>query len=243
LTDSKRFSRLLPASPPEVLACGGFLTLTRQSVRNQYEDGSQSRAYAVETAQPRFLDAVLLLYTHSGPSAAEVRVVLRRGVRPVVALRSETPGLAAQDQEPFSGAFWELPAGGIEPPDLAPQGPGLAGRASQEAWEEAGLRVAPGEFFSLGPAPFFAPAFCPERLHYLAAEVDPAQAAPPPGDGHPMEEGAEARFLPLDEALSWCARGVILDGKSELGLRRLRQWLDSQGQRHDRPFPGLPQQA
>jgi ADP-ribose pyrophosphatase len=231
LADSKRYSRLLLEAPPEILAQGGFLTLTRQTVRNQYEDGSQSRAYAVETVHPRFLDAVvLLLYARSGPSPDQVRVALRRGVRPVVALRSETPSLARQDQKQFSGAFWELPAGGIEPEDLAPQGPGLAGRASLEAWEEAGLRVAPEAFVSLGPAPFFAPAFCPERLHYLAAEVDPTQAAPPPGDGHPMEEGAQARFLDLDEALSWCAQGVILDGKSELGLRRLRQWLAGQGQ-------------
>jgi ADP-ribose pyrophosphatase len=86
-------------------------------------------------------------------------------------------------------------------------------------------------FFTLGPAPFSAPAFCPERLHYLAARVDPTQAQPPHGDGHPMEDGAEVRFLALPQALAWCGSGRILDGKTELGLRRLEEWLQRQAPR------------
>jgi ADP-ribose pyrophosphatase len=229
LPENKRYVALVPQAIPEVLAKGGFLTLTRQRVRSRFADGSLSRAYEVESVHPPFLDAVVLVLFARGESSSQgARVALRRGVRPVVALRSHSPALAGLDQAPFSGAFWELPAGGIEPKDLEQSGVGPAGRASQEAWEETGLVVPPGAFFDLGPAPFFAPAFCPERLRYLAAEVDSDQAQPPQGDGHPMEEGAEVRFLDLDEAFSWCAQGSILDGKTELGLWRLRCWLGEQ---------------
>lgn len=231
MPQDKPFAGLATQGPPEVLARGGFLTLARQNVRSRFDDGSLGPAYAVESVHPPFLDAVvLLLFARDPATPGGALVALRRGARPVVALRSQDERLAGLDDAPFSGAFWELPAGGVEPADLAPGGPGLAGRASQEAWEEAGLRVPAASFFGLGPSPFFAPAFCPERLRYLAAEVDPGQAAPPPGDGHPMEEGAQARFLGLEEALSWCAQGVILDGKTELGLWRFRDWLSRSGQ-------------
>ncbi len=235
MAENKRLSGLSWEGPAQVVARGGFLTLTRRLLRNRYQDGSHSRAYEVESALTPFLDAVVLVL-FAPPEAASgrgIRVVLRRSVRPAVAQRAEVPGLLHLDQRPWSGAFWELPAGGVEKSDLEPGGLGLLGRASQECWEEAGLRVAAEKFFALGPSPFSAPAFCPERLHYLCAEVDPGRAQPPPGDGHPMEEGAELRFLELDEALDWCQQGRILDGKTELGLRRLEQLLATQG------FPGL----
>jgi ADP-ribose pyrophosphatase len=224
LTGRKRLSGLVWEGPDQVLAQGGFLTLTRRWVRNHYEDGSRSQAYEVETAHPPFRDAVILLL-FSPDDKDMARIALRRAVRPSVALRSEVPCLAALDGRVWSGALWELPAGGVEPGDLEPAGQGLLGRACQEAWEEAGLRLGPGDFAPLGPPPFSAPAFCPERLHFFAARVDPSQALPPPGDGHPMEEGAEVSFVGLAEALQWCAQGKILDGKTELGLRRFREWL------------------
>jgi ADP-ribose pyrophosphatase len=42
-----------------------------------------------------------------------------------------------------------------------------------------------------------------------------------------MEDGAEVRFLSLEQALAWCASGRIIDGKTELGLRRLADWLQA----------------
>ncbi len=160
-------------------------------------------------------------------------MVLRRSARPCVSLRSHLPQFDSLPQHPGQGVFWELPAGGVETGDLLPGGGGLAGRASLEAWEETGLRVPPQAFRALGPPPFQAPAYSPERLHYLAAQVDaegdPRDAQPAPGDGHAMEEGGEARFLPLDEALSWCASGRIADLKTELGLLRLGQFLRGEG--------------
>ncbi len=214
--------------PPDQLGRGGFLTLQSRRLRSRFQDGSHSPWYELETVFPPFLDAVvLLLFALDSDEIAHI--ALRRAARPSVALRAQVPELARLDGREWSGALWELPAGGIEPADLEPGGPGILGRARQEALEETGLAVEQTLFFPLGPSPFSAPAFCPERLHYLAALVEPSQAQPPQGDGHPMEDGAEVRFLPLDKALEWCGSGRIIDGKTELGLRRLADWL---AQRH-----------
>jgi ADP-ribose pyrophosphatase len=210
--------------PHAELGRGSFLTLQRRRLRSRYQDGSHSAWYEVETVYPPFLDAVVLLL-YSFDNEQIPHIALRRAARPSVALRAGVPELASLDGRDWSGALWELPAGGIEPSDLEPGGLGVLGRAQREALEETGLSVALEAFSTLGHAPFSAPAFCPERLHYLAASVDPAQAQDPQGDGHPMEDGAEVRFLALEQALAWCASGRIIDGKTELGLRRLADWL------------------
>lgn len=209
---------------PQVLAQGGFLTLVRRRARNRFTDGSQGPWYDVETVLPRFNDAVVLLL-FSLEASGETLVALRRSARPSLCLRRGHPLWQQLDHgQAWDSGFWELPAGGVEPEDLLPGAWGLIGRASQEAWEEAGLRVGGQDFFPLGPSPLQAPALCPERLHYLAAPVTPALAQAPLGDGHPMEEGAQVVFIGLDEALGWCQDGRILDTKTEVGLHRLAQW-------------------
>ncbi|MCB2185176.1 MAG: NUDIX domain-containing protein [Deltaproteobacteria bacterium] len=221
----KRFSHLeWRDEPPRRLGAGDFLRLKAHWARNVYEDGTTSRWYQVESVWPPFLDAVVLLLYHR-PRAGEPLVCLRRSIRPAITLRQNQPALRQLDRASFAGEFWELPAGGVEPPDLANGPAGLRKCARREAWEEAGLELGEEAFAELGEAPFSAPAMCTERLHYLAAEVDPDQARPPEGDGHPMEEGAEIRFLALSAALAWCRQGKILDTKTELGLWRLGQWL------------------
>jgi len=40
-----------------------------------------------------------------------------------------------------------------------------------------------------------------------------------------MEEGAETRWLGLDEAIAACVSGVVEDAKSEITLRRLKDHL------------------
>ncbi len=195
----------------ESLGQGIFLRLSRHTLRNRYADGATSEWYWVEAAHPPFLDAVVLLLFVPAPAdrdpLAASRVLLRRAPRPAAFLRGEEPLLAAMDGERLSGGLWELPAGGVERGDLLPGGGGVVARARREAFEEGGFRLAPSDLLPLGPAPFSAPAICGERLHYFAAAVDPAHALPPPGDGHPLERGAELRFLPLEEALDWCREG------------------------------------
>lgn len=212
-------------APPDDLGWGGFLRLTRRRVRNRYEDGSHSGWYSVESAHSPFKDAVVLCLYAGQSNGQEVKVMLRRSPRPAVALRPKDPVLNALDEVKQDGSIWELPAGGIETTDLEPGGGGIKGRACLEAWEEGGFKMPPQNLISLGPAPFSAPALCSERLHYFAARVDPDDALPPPGDGHPLEVGAETRFVFLDQALEWCRLGRIIDLKTEVGLGRLRAWL------------------
>lgn len=211
---------------PADLGAGGFLRLKRHQVRHRHADGLPGPWYGVESVWPPFADAVVLLL-HDQPGGSPQRVLLRRAMRPAVYLRNLDAAQHSLDEAEQSGLFWELPAGGVEPGDLTPEGGGLRGRASAEAWEEAGHRVSPEAWRPLGPPPFSLPAFCTERLHYYAAVVEPALGQAPRGDGHPMEEGALVRWLDLEEALLWCRQGRILDTKTELGLHRLRESLSA----------------
>ena len=78
----------------------------------------------------------------------------------------------------------------------------------------------------LGAASFPSPGSLAEKFHFLAVEVGAdAVAEPPAGDGSPMEEGADTRWLDLDEALAACVKGELDDLKTELGLRRFSDWL------------------
>ena len=211
---------------PETIGQGNFLTLTRCQMRNVFTDGNASPWYQLESVSPPFNDAVVLLLYAPLPDGGAL-VALRRGVRPTLALRSRNQTLKQIDGSTLSGITWELPAGGVEPHDLEPGGVGLKGRAILEAWEEAGLKIAEEDLFPLGPPSFAAPAICHEKLHFLAAKVDPESAQPPPGDGHPMEQGGEMSFISLKEALEWCRKGRIMDIKSEVGLKRLAELLAS----------------
>lgn len=211
---------------PDSLTWGGFMTLKRHKMRNVFTDGTASPWYQLESTHPPFMDAVVLILYAPQPDG-DALVALRRGVRPSLILRAQNQALRQMDGGALSGVTWELPAGGVEPHDLEPGGAGLKGRAVIEAWEEAGLKVAEGDLFPLGPASFSAPALCHERLHFLAARVDPDAAQAPPGDGHPMEQGGEMAFISLKGALEWCHKGRIMDLKSEVGLNRLAQFLAS----------------
>jgi ADP-ribose pyrophosphatase len=212
---------------PDILSWGGFLTLQRHRMRNVFQDGGASPWYELESVHPPFLDAVVLVLYAPQPGG-DALVALRRGVRPSLVLRALDENLRQVDGGPLSGITWELPAGGVEPHDLEPGGAGLKGRACLEAWEEAGLTIQEDDLFPLGPPSFAAPAFCNERLHFLAARVDPDTAQPPPGDGHPMEQGGGMAFVALKEALEWCHKGRIMDIKSEVGLLRLAELLASE---------------
>jgi ADP-ribose pyrophosphatase len=211
---------------PEIIGQGGFLTLKRCQMRNVFSDGNASDWYQLECVSPPFNDAVVLILYAPAPDG-EALVAMRRGVRPSLALRSKQDALKQIDGKALSGITWELPAGGVEREDLEPGGAGFKGRAILEAWEEAGLKIEDEDLFPLGPSSFSAPAICYERLHFFAAKVDPDTAQPPPGDGHPMEQGGGMSFISLKEALEWCRKGRIMDLKSEVGLKRLAELLAS----------------
>ena len=177
-------------------------------------DGSRTAEGSWDYVErPMGLDAVVVALFRRKDRAVEV--LLRHGVRVAVQFgRTETPP---------SLLIPELVAGILE------TGDDLFQRAAAEAIEEAGLPVDPRTVRILGPAAFPTPGMCAELFHFVSAEVADQVAVAPAGDGSPFEEGARLEWVDLDEALARCARGEIRDMKTELGLRRLREFLKPSG--------------
>lgn len=202
---------------------GGFLTIRRLMLRNRREDGSRSRAYLCDMVErPMGLDAVVVaIFTRArGP----VEVLVRDALRPPLVLGREggspTPMSDGRDRLRFP----ELVAGIIEAEDRGEAG--IRRRAALEVAEESGYQVSADDVLLLGAGSFPVPGMIAERWWLTAVEVAaPDQQAAPEGDGSPMEEGSETRWLPLDEAIAACVAGAIEDTKTELTLRRLRDHL------------------
>jgi ADP-ribose pyrophosphatase len=207
----------------ELLGQGGFLAIRRLIVRNRREDGSRSRPYLCDLLErPMGLDAVVVaIFTRArGP----VEVLLRDALRPSLVLgrdgTSPTPVAETRDRLRFP----ELVAGIIEAEDRGEEG--VRQRAALEVAEEAGYQVAAADVVLLGAGTFPVPGMIAERWWLAAVEVaTPDDQPPPAGDGSPMEEGAESRWMPLDAAIAACVAGTLEDAKTELTLRRLRDHL------------------
>ena len=200
---------------------GGFLEIRRLRMRNQRADGTLSAPYCCDSiARPYGQDAVIVAVYARGPQG--VSVLVRAGLRPAL-MFARDPAAAPLPEPPPSMLLAELVAGIIEPGDRGEVG--LRARAAAEVAEEAGFTVDPASVVVLGAGLFPSPGSMIEKFYFTAVEVDPRSQVALPGDGSPMEEGARTWWLPIDEALAQCVRGEIADLKTELGLRRLRDYL------------------
>ncbi len=200
---------------------GGFLAIRRLRLRNRREDGSLSSPYTNDAiVRPYGQDAVVVvIFARAGDATS---VLVRAGLRPSVALARDPS--AAPVAEPAPGLFvTELVAGILEIGDRGDAG--LAHRAAAETLEEAGFVVDPASVIVLGAGAFASPGALPEKEYFVAVEVDPATQLELAGDGSAMEEGATTRWLELDAAIRACVAGEICDLKTEVGLRRLRDYL------------------
>lgn len=197
----------------ERLGAGGFLRLRRLRLRVVRDDGTRSAEGLYDFVErPMGPDAVVLALWHRAPDGP--RVLLRRAPRVPLWFRDPAAGVAHA----------ELVAGILESGEEG--WPAIQARAAAEAHEEAGVAIAAAEVVRLGAPLYATPGMCAEIFHFVAAEVrDPGAAATPPTDGSPFEEGATLTWLPLDEALRRCGTGEIVDLKTELALRRLRDTL------------------
>jgi ADP-ribose pyrophosphatase len=218
MNDSERVVELVIDSDARV-GEGGFLALRRLRLRNRRGDGSMSPPYTCDAVvRPYGQDAVVVVVW--ARVDGEVRVLVRDGLRPAIALGREPQ--RAPLPEPSPGLFLtELVAGILEEDDRGTTG--LARRAAAEVHEEAGFVVDPTAFVQLGAGTLPSPGCLVEKYYFMAVEVDPAAQQPLAGDGSPMEEGATTRWLSLHAALDACMRGELYDLKTELGLRRLRE--------------------
>ena len=205
----------------ELVGEGGFLAIRRLRMRNRRADGSLSPPYLCDAiARPYGQDAVVVvIYART---ASGVQVLVRDGLRPAL-LAGRDPARAPLPEPPPGMFLTELVAGILEPGDVGVDG--LCRRAAFEVDEEAGFTVDPDAVAVLGAGAYPSPGSMVEKFYFTAVEVDPAAQHALTGDGSPMEEGARTRWLPLDEALRACMRGELADLKTELGLRRLRDYL------------------
>jgi len=191
---------------------GGHLRLRRMRMRLLLSDGSRTGEGSWDYVErPMGLDAVVVaLFRRRGGGGLEV--LLRHGVR--------IPLQFGRPEQPRALLFPELVAGIVETGDDVMQ------RAAAEAMEEAGLCVDAAAIQPLGPPLFPTPGMCAEIFHFVCCEVDAqAETHPVAGDGSPFEQGARLEWASLDGALSRCASGDIRDMKTEIGLRRLVEWL------------------
>ncbi len=205
-----------------VMGEGGFARLRRCMVRNLREDGSRSDPYLLDILErPVGADAVVVL-AHDRLDDGTVRVLLRRGLRPVPRLgRSGEP---TREGEVPDLMQLEAVAGILEADDRGEEG--LHARAAEELLEEAGLRVPPTDVVSLGPPVFNSLGIMAERIYFCAVPAPLEELEDPEGDGTPLEEGSAPELYTMEQALALCERGEIQDAKTELALRRLalRLW-------------------
>ncbi len=202
---------------------GGFLAIRRVELRNRYADGGLSDRYLCDfIVRPMGLDAIVVACYHRDASGA-VRVLLRDGLRPALALGRPADEVPVPDRQSYL-FLSELVAGVVEGEDRGLEG--LRSRAAEEVEEEAGYHVSADSVRILGEGTFPSPGSMAEKFWFSAVEIeDPAAQSLPKGDGSPMEEGVTTRWVELDEAIAACVSGEIEDAKTELTLRRLRDVL------------------
>jgi ADP-ribose pyrophosphatase len=204
---------------------GGFLALRRLHLRNVRADGSTSAQYVCDAVvRPFGQDAVVVVVyarTQRG-----VEVIVRHGLRPALVLGRE-PGRAPLPEQPPGLFLTELVAGIVENGDQGEAG--LRARVAHEVHEEAGFLVDQDSVVLLGAGMYPSPGCLVEKFYFAAVEVDPATQQPLQGDGSPMEEGARTTWLLLDDAIAACRAGELTDLKTELGLRRFKDFLRESG--------------
>ncbi len=197
----------------------GFLRLKRFRARNRRTDGTCSAEYPIDVIDRPTLDAVAVCVWARG--AAGVEVLTRRGLRPAAHFRRGKVTVLPEGEYLL---VEELVAGVLEPGEVGLDA--LRRRGADELREEAGIELSPERLHVLGAPFFMLPGIASEKIHLLEAEVPrgsgpSAWLAPEVGDGSPLEEGADLRWRPLDDAIGACERGELEDAKTELALRRL----------------------
>jgi ADP-ribose pyrophosphatase len=197
----------------------GFLRLLRRRYQARYPDGTVSAPFVYDLVDRPAIDAVVLI-AHFLDEAGLRRVFLRSAVRPPVAARDPKRS-PFPERDPGHGFLWELPAGLIEPSEQSPSG--ILEAARRELAEELGFEVPTSRFRELGASVFPVPAMIAERLYFFEVTVDPTSQGEPTLDGSALEHFGRVVALPVEEAIELCRRGIIMDGKTELALRRLTE--------------------
>jgi ADP-ribose pyrophosphatase len=204
-----------------------FLRLQRVWLRARFPKGAESAPFGYDSVTRRALDAVVIVAWKRFGN--QVAVYLRSAVRPPLLERAAHPAAVGREAQ---ASLWELPAGLIEPDDAggvsAPEET-IRRAAARETAEELGFVIPEDRFEHLGYGVHPAPAMTAERQFFVHVELKADQPTTPSLDGSALEEHAEICLVWLHDALRWCDEGVIVDGKTELALRRLASRLVVRG--------------
>lgn len=204
-------------SPPET---PGFLRLLRRRFRARYPDGTYSASFVYDEVDRPAIDAVVIA-AHYRTEDGTPWVYLRSALRPPLVFRDRRRSpVPSEDPE---GSIWELPAGLVEIGEQTREGLGQS--AKRELEEELGFSVSVSAIVALGPGLFPCAGVIGEKHFFFEVEVDPQTRREPGLDGSALEHGGVVAEVRLEEALAMCRDGRILDGKTEIGLRRLRERL------------------
>jgi ADP-ribose pyrophosphatase len=206
---------------PESRCDEGFLRVARLTVKNVYEDGSESDSYPCDVVSRPGSDAVVAVL-YEVDRERRVVVALRESPRVPVYLRRLKQYEQPDPREYLS--LIEVVAGLIEAGDGGDDA-GLRRRAASEAEEEAGYRTPLERIAVMGGETFASPGTSDEKLFYCATPIRVSERAEPRGDGSVMEECAEIVEWELGDAIEACRDGKIPDMKTEVALLRLADHL------------------
>jgi ADP-ribose pyrophosphatase len=199
----------------------GFLRVARLSVKNVYEDGSESEVYPCDVVSRPGSDAVVTVL-YEVDRERRIVVALRESPRVPVYLR-RLKRYEHPDPREYR-TLLEVVAGLIEAGDGG-DAEGLRRRAATEAEEEAGYRPPLEQIAVMGDETFASPGTSDEKIFYCATPVRVAERSEPSGDGTVMEECAEIVERELVQAIEACRGGEIPDMKTEIALLRLADHL------------------
>jgi ADP-ribose pyrophosphatase len=207
---------LTPAQPL------GFLRLVRRRLVAIGPDGLVSAPFVYDEVDRLAIDAVVVAAYYLD-EAARPYVYLRSATRPPISMRA--PGAHAFAESGSRIGLWELVAGLVEAHESSPSG--VTEGAKRELAEELGFDVDVSELRPLGQSTLPAPGVVAERHFYFFVQVDPCRRQEPSLDGSALEQLGIVVAVPLADALAACRAGEIEDAKTELGLRRLAELLES----------------
>jgi ADP-ribose pyrophosphatase len=188
----------------------GFLSIARRRYVIHYPDGSTSAAFVYDEVLRAAIDAVVIA-AHFVAADGARRIYLVSAVRPPIVMRTRSEGHEVR-------GLWELPAGLVEPSEQDEDGARRA--AARELEEEVGLCVPTERLLPLGLPTLPAPGLIAERHIYFETEVDADDPRTPRHDGV-LEHFSSIVTVGVQDALSMCERGEIIDGKTEIALHRL----------------------
>lgn len=196
-----------------------WLKVVHNKIQLEYQDGSKSDIFEVDSIQRERLDAVAVI-PHYTDRFGKRFIYLRSCIRPSLGLRSYFA--CPEDDDAFNQ--WEIPAGLIEKEELEKGFEGIRSAGARELHEETGFDLTREmhRFIPLGSgATFSSVGLFGERIFFFEVELKEDKQGVAGLDGSILEEKGIVTSVSLLEAMDSINNGIIKDSKTEIAIRRL----------------------